>query len=253
MAPHEWDGSAYDRISLPLERNGLTVLERLELDGGETVLDAGCGSGRVTRALAERLPRGHVIGVDGSAGMIAAAGERLGDDVELIVCDLTELDLAPRRVDAIFSTAVFHWIADHALLFERLHAALRPGGQLVAQCGGEGNTPELLAATLAVGSQPLFAPYLDGWSPWHYASAEETAERLRAAGFSDVRTGLVQRPAPYEDLREWLQTNALSAHLLRLPDELRERYVDAVTEAFGPDPSVTYIRLDIDAIAARAA
>ena len=71
--------------------------------------------------------------------------------------------------------------------------------------------------------------------------------RLRAAGFTDVRTELVQRPAPYEDLREWLQTNALSAHLLRLPDDLRERYLDEVEARLGPDSEVTYIRLDIDA------
>lgn len=247
MVPHEWDGVVYDRISRPLERNGLTVLQRLHLRGDETVLDAGCGSGRVTQALIARLPHGHVIGLDGSAGMIAAARQRLGDSAELIVADLTELDLAGRRMDAVFSTAVFHWIADHDALFARLHRVLRPGGQLVAQCGGEGNTPELLAATLAVGARSPFARYLDGWSPWNFQGPEPSALRLRTAGFTEVHTGLVRSPVPYEDLREWLRTNALSAHLLRLPEDLRERYVREVYRAFGPEPSVTYIRLDIDA------
>jgi trans-aconitate 2-methyltransferase len=249
MVAHEWDGLAYDRISRPLERNGIAVLERLELDGDETVLDAGCGSGRVTQALIERLPRGHVIGVDGSVGMLAAARRRLGDGAELILCELTELSLAPRTVDAVFSTAVFHWIGDHRLLFGRLHAVLRTGGRLVAQCGGEGNTPELLAATLAVGARAPFASYLDGWSPWNFAGPEVTAERLRDAGFVDVGTRLVQRPVPYDDLRQWLRTNALSAHLLRLPEDLRPAYVDAVQARLGATP-LTYVRLDIDATAA---
>jgi trans-aconitate 2-methyltransferase len=249
MSAHDWDGATYDRISAPLERNGRTVLERMDLRGDETVLDAGCGSGRVTQALAERVPRGHVIGVDASPGMIAAAAQRLGDGVELIVADLTALDLGARQVDAVLSTAAFHWIADHEVLFARLHAALRPGGQLVAQCGGEGNTPELLSATLTVGARPPFAPYLDGWSPWHYADPETTARRLRCAGFIDVRTGLVQRPAPYEDLRDWLHTNALSAHLLQLPEALRERYLEDVLGALGPDPTIAYVRLDMDATA----
>jgi trans-aconitate 2-methyltransferase len=152
--------------------------------GDETVLDAGCGSGRVTQALIKRLPRGRVIAVDGSAVMIAAARRRLGDSAELILSDLFTLDLGGAP------------------------------GRLVAQCGGAGNTPELLAATLAVVSRPPFSPYLQGWSPWNFAGPRETKDRLRAAGFTHVLTELVRRPAPYEHLREWLETNALSADLL---------------------------------------
>lgn len=245
------DGATYDRISAPLERIGREVLQRLELHGDETVLDAGCGSGRVTEALAERLPRGRVIGVDGSAAMLAAARERLGEDVELLLQDLDELDLGGRRVDAVLSTATFHWIADHANLFARLRAALRDGGRLVAQCGGAGNTPELLRATRAVGDRKPFAAHLGGWDgPWNYATPAETDERLRDAGFADVRTWLVSRPAPYEELREWLVTNALTAHTARLPDELHEPFVDAVADELGTDPQITYIRLNIDATAA---
>jgi trans-aconitate 2-methyltransferase len=245
------DGETYDRISAPLERLGREVLERLRLNGDETVLDAGCGSGRVTQALLERLPKGHVIGVDGSPEMIAAARRRLGDDVELLIQDLEQLDLGGRHVDAVFSTATFHWIGDHAALFARLRTALRHGGQLVAQCGGAGNTAELVAATRSAGERAPFSEHLGGWAgPWTYATPEETAERLAAAGFTDIHTWLVRRPAPYDELRSWLQTNALTAHLARLPEELHEPYIDAVVDALGPDPEITYIRLNIDAVAA---
>jgi trans-aconitate 2-methyltransferase len=244
------DGATYDRISAPLERIGREVLERLELSGDETVLDAGCGSGRVTQALLERLPRGHVIGLDGSPEMIAAARERLGDGVELLVQDLDRLDLGGRRLDAVLSTATFHWIPDHARLFARLRAVLRTGGRLIAQCGGEGNTPELLAAGASVGARRPFSEYLAGWDgPWNYAAPQQTAARLSAAGFIDVETWLVAKPAPYQDLREWLRTNALTAHTARLPAELRERYIDAVLAELGGEPHVTYIRLNIDATA----
>jgi trans-aconitate 2-methyltransferase len=244
------DGATYDRISAPLERIGREVLERLQLRGDETVLDAGCGSGRVTEALLERLPQGHVIAVDGSAAMIDAAAQRLGDGVELLVQDLDTLYLGGRRVDAVLSTATFHWISDHARLFANLRGVLRSGGRLVAQCGGSGNTAELLAATQAAGERSPYAAHLGGWSgPWNFVGPEETAARLREAGFSDIRTWLVSRPPPYDELREWLRTNALTAHTARLPQELREPYIDAVAAELGPQPSISYIRLNIDATA----
>jgi trans-aconitate 2-methyltransferase len=244
------DGATYDRISAPLERIGREVLDRLSLDGTETVLDAGCGSGRVTQALLERLPDGHLIGVDGSPEMIAAARGRLGPDVELIVADLERLDLGRRRVDAVLSTATFHWISDHQSLFERLRSVMWPGAQLVAQCGGHGNTPELLDATARVGEMGPFRPYLAGWAgPWNYATQQETADRLQRAGFVDVRTWLEPKPAPYEDLDQWLRTNALTAHTARLPGVLHEPYIEAVAAALGKEPQTTYIRLNIDATA----
>ena len=173
----DWNGAEYDRISAPMEAMGLAVLDRLELRGDEAVLDAGCGSGRVTAALLDRLPSGRVVGVDGAASMIAAARERLGerDDLTLIAGDLCELDPTLGPVDAVLSTATFHWIADHARLFARLRGVLRDGGRLVAQCGGEGNIAVVHAAAADAGAQEPFAPYLAGWEgPWRFAGPAET-------------------------------------------------------------------------------
>jgi len=154
-APRDWDAATYDRVSDPQFEWGLEVLERLPPRGDETVLDAGCGSGRVTRALLERLPHGRVIAVDAAPAMVAVAREALGDRAEVIEADLVELELA-EPVDAVFSSAVFHWVLDHDRLFERVHAALRPGGRLVAQCGGEGNVERFLEAASEAAAEPPF-------------------------------------------------------------------------------------------------
>jgi trans-aconitate 2-methyltransferase len=181
----DWDANVYERISTPMEEMGKTVLDRLELRGDETVLDAGCGTGRVTALLQERLPNGRVIAVDGSQAMVEAARERLDPDrTEAFVADLTELEL-PEPVDAILSTATFHWIADHDRLFRRLYAALKPGGRLVAQCGGAGNIAEVLES-IEIAARDF--PEVEGWSPWNFATPEETEVRLQAAGFSEVHT-----------------------------------------------------------------
>ena len=141
MTAREWDAATYDRVSEPQLQWGREVLDRLPLRGDERVLDAGCGSGRVTAELQSRLPRGRVVAVDGSAAMVARAREALGPGAEVIESDLLDLELE-EPVDAVFSTATFHWILDHDRLFNRLHAAVRPGGAMEAQCGGEGNVAE---------------------------------------------------------------------------------------------------------------
>ncbi|MCB0876432.1 MAG: methyltransferase domain-containing protein, partial [Solirubrobacterales bacterium] len=172
----DWDASTYDRVSTPQQAWAAAVIDRLGLQGDETVLDAGCGTGRVTALLLARLPRGRVIAVDGSAAMVAEARALLDSErVEVRLADLTELELS-EPVDAVFSNAVFHWIRDHGRLFRVLAAALRPGGRLEAQCGGSGNVASFYAAVAAVVADGGFSE-LEGFDPAHFAGAEET-ERL---------------------------------------------------------------------------
>src|SRR5258706_8156533 len=153
--PRDWDASTYDRGADPQTRWGGAVLERLPLTGDETVLDAGCGTGRVTELLVERLPRGRVIALDASPAMVEEARRRLarfGARVDFTVADLGRPFALPsgRPADAILSTATFHWVPDHDALFRNLAAVVRPGGSLVAQCGGDGNVASGMAA-LATG------------------------------------------------------------------------------------------------------
>ena len=244
--PREWDGPTYDRISAPMEAMGRAVLDRLPLRGDETVLDAGCGSGRVTALLADRLPRGRVIGVDGSAGMIEAARQRLGNRATLFVSDLLELVLDD-PVDAVLSTATFHWIADHDGLFARLHAALKPSGRLVAQCGGAGNIAALREPVAAVTHDAPYAEHLVGFDPWHFAGPEETAERLRRAGFTDIRTWLEDWDVHPDAPADWLRTCILGSHLDRLPPELHDPLIASVEQRVESPLRVGYVRLNIDA------
>src|SRR5215210_4436497 len=237
----DWDAASYQRVSAPLEAMGREVLVRLKLRGDERVLDAGCGTGRVTAALLARLPRGELVAVDGSPAMAAEARERLGPRADVRVADLTELELeAP--VDAILSTATFHWISNHDRLFERLFAALKPGGRLVAQCGGEGNIATVRAAIERVGE-----PSLEGWpGPWRFASPEETAARLERVGFDAVRTWRQDVRVETDDPREYRATVVLGSHLPRVPEQRRDAFADAVLAEL-PEPAIEYVRLNITA------
>jgi trans-aconitate 2-methyltransferase len=245
---HDWDAPTYDRLASGIKALGHEVLARLELRGDERVLDAGCGPGEVTEALIARLPRGHVIAVDASPRMVAAARARLGDRADVRLADLLELAL-DEPVDAVLSTATFHWIKDHERLFTRLRAALRPGGRLVAQCGGAGNLGVLHEVIRAVCEEPPFAEHLDGFDPWHFAGAADTERRLRAAGFSRARCSLEERPVTPDEPRPYLETVILGAHLDRLPARLHAPFVHTVLVRAGHPRVATYVRLNIDAVA----
>src|SRR4051794_21045089 len=238
--PRDWNAASYERVSAPLEAMGREVLDRLELRGDERVLDAGCGTGRVTAALLERLPRGEVVAVDGSPAMVEEARRRLGPRVDARVADLTELELSP-PVDAILSTATFHWIADHDRLFERLHSVLKPGGRLVAQCGGFGNIDNVQAALDAVDH-----PALRGWAgPWNFATPADTRRRLQAAGFSGVWAWLQPWPVQPAAPREYFTTTVLGSHLDRLPPGERAAFVDEVLARLGEPVVANYVRLNL--------
>jgi len=248
--PAEWDAEAYHRLAKPQEEWARQVLERLPLRGDETVLDAGCGSGGVTRLLLERLPQGRVIGVDGSRAMVDEARSNLarwGDRVGLRVGDLVELQLE-EPVDAVFSNATFHWIADHETLFRRLREAMKPGAPLVAQCGGEGNVAEFAAAIEEASVLPQFAAAFEGWpTPYNFAGPDVTEERLREAGFDGVRCWLEEKLVEPKQPREFGAAAGLAPHLERLPQEQHDAFIDAVMERLGAPISYRYVRLNIDA------
>jgi trans-aconitate 2-methyltransferase len=232
----------------------------MRLRGDEVVLDAGCGSGRVTRLLLGWLPKGRVIAVDSSPTMVARAREALDGEqrVDVRRQDLQELRLE-QRVDAVFSCAVFHHIHRHGPLFERLRAALREGGRLAAQCGGEGNIARFRALADAVAARPPYAEYLaDMDSPWNHASPVATEARLRAAGFESVRCWLQPKPTIPRDPRGFTESVLLNYHLQRLRErapapvaaELADWFVGDVLAAAGDPLELEYVRLNMDAVAA---
>lgn len=240
MSERDWDAATYDRISDAQFTWALEQLERLPLAGDEVVVDAGCGSGRVTEVLAERLPRGRVYGVDASESMVSHARAALDRRAKILCQDLVELDL-PEPVDAVFSNATFHWIHDHDALFAALHSAIKPGGRLVAQCGGKGNIEAFRRAAERVAAEQPFAPYFEDWQqPWNYAGPEQTTERLERAGFTDVRTWL--EPKRVDPDRAFIKTVCLLPHLRHLPEELHDEFIDRVIER---ERILEYVRLNM--------
>ena len=243
----DWNASAYHEVSGPVEAMGVAVLGRLPLRGDETVLDAGCGTGRVTATSRRAAPARAVDRRRCLPGDGRGAREVLGTLADVRQADLLELELG-EPVDAVFSTATFHWILDHERLFCRLFAALRPGGCVVAQCGGYGNIRQVLGAADEVAALPEYAASFEGWSrASRFASAEETSVLLERAGFGDIRCWLEPNPVVPADPLAYLTTIALRDHLGQLPVARQPAFAQQVVMGL-PDPvTVDYVRLNIDA------
>lgn len=243
----DWDAATYDRVSSPQVEWAGPVLDRLALRGDEAVLDAGCGSGRVTEMLIERVPQGKVIAVDSAPAMVAKAREKIGDRAEVLLQDLAELRLR-EPVDAVFSNAVFHWVLDHPRLFGRLFDALKPGGRLEAQCGGAGNVKTFHDAVSRLADRPPFSDFFEDWAgPWNFAGDGATETLLERIGFTDVKCWLEDRPVVPPEPHDYLRTVCLGHHLEQLPDELRETLVGRVVDTLGDPLTLEYVRLNISA------
>jgi trans-aconitate 2-methyltransferase len=239
-----WDAQTYDRSSEPQQAWGATVLARLSgIAPDASVLDVGCGTGRVTQELLALVPEGRVVAIDASQDMVNLARERLGDRVEVWCQDALELEL-DEPVDAIVSTATLHWVSDHDRLWERLGRALRPGGMLEVQCGGEGNIARVREAIETAARET--APELVGFSPWLFAGPVETEQRLRTAGFVETRCWLEERPTYPEDVSAFVRTSILPAHLALLPEERREQFASAVVAQVSLP--LDYVRLNVSAV-----
>jgi trans-aconitate 2-methyltransferase len=257
-APREWNAPTYHRVSNPQFTWGQAVLDRLALRGNERVLDVGCGTGRLTELLAERLPHGHAIGIDQSANMLTTARTAMRASVRgrvaFLHADAAALPIAG-AADAIFSTATFHWVLDHPRLFRSLFTALRPGGRLVAQCGGGPNLERQHRRADALMRTPAYAPFFAAWTePWEFADAETTRARLTTAGFVEIAASVVAAPVVQADRAAFVEfvTHVIfRPHLACLPDDrARTAFVDALASLAAADPipfELDYWRLDVDA------
>lgn len=252
----DWKAETYHRISEPQRAWGEKVLAELVLRGDESVMDAGCGTGRLTKSLLERLPRGRVVALDASPAMLEVARRELsqfGDRVSFVQARLGA-DVLPAGMDVVFSTATFHWVLDHEALLASIFCALGPGGRLHAQCGGEGNLRRARVLVMEAVRSPRFAAHFSALKDhWLFAGIEDTERRLWAAGFVDVDVGLENAPTDFDGVdayREFMGSVVLRPYLAYLPEKLQADFVQEVAfraERDTPPLHLDYVRLNLRA------
>jgi trans-aconitate 2-methyltransferase len=259
----DWDAAKYHRISDPQLAWGRAVAARLAPRAGERILDVGCGTGRLTEEIAG-MPGLAVVGLDASAAMLTEATRRARSRGQTPVDGWLPVPMYVQgdgsalpftaAFDAVFSNATFHWVTDHDRLFQSVHHVLKPGGRLVAQCGGAGNLRQLYGRARRLMADSRYAPYYTGWTdPWRFEGIDATEARLDAAGFTGVEVTLVPAPTRFDGpgtFAEFIASVCLRHELARLTPDLQQPFIDELTTMTAADEvpfTLDYWRLNIAA------
>jgi len=261
---YTWNASDYARNASAQYAWASELIGKLALRGDEQLLDIGCGDGRISAELAKHLSRGGVYGIDASAEMIAEAWRSYTADsfpnLGFQCMDARAIEL-PQRFDIAFSNAVLHWVDDHSAVLQGVHNALRPGGRMLFQMGGEGNAEAFFSAVEAVTGAPRWRSYFKGFvAPYFFYGISDYERWLPQCGFDPVRIELIpkaMRHSSRESLKGWFRTTWFP-YTDRLPRTERECFIEEIIDtyltAYPPDSegatTVAMVRLEVEAVTA---
>jgi trans-aconitate 2-methyltransferase len=253
-----WDAETYDAVSSIQEAWGRKVIEWRSWQGNETVMDAGCGTGRLTKVLAQKVPAGMNYAVDIDRNMIEVAARNLKDagNVKFLESDISTAGL-PAKVDVIFSNAAIHWILDHRKLFENFWQILDDKGEVMIQCGGRGNLEKIISILDEIRQRDEFKPFFAGWKEsWYFAKPEDTSRLLQDIGFKNVQAYLMEDSATFANRNSFAlfaKTVVMKPYLARLPDHQKDPFLKSFLDEIEAHHKsicwvMDYIRLNIRAI-----
>jgi trans-aconitate 2-methyltransferase len=227
-----WDPAQYERFERERSAPFFDLLDLVEACPGGLVVDLGCGTGELTRALHERTSARSTLGLDSSEAMLKRSAAHAGDGLAFELGDIADWT-PPAPVDLIFSNAALHWIDDHDALFTRLTGALSPGGQLAVQVPANHDHPSHVVAGRVAAEEP-FRTALGGYVRRTPVLAPELyAQLLHRLGYESqhVRLQVYLHVLPEPGaVVDWVKGTLLTDYRRRLPDSLYEDFVTRYRE-----------------------
>ena len=258
---YQWDADEYLRHSGQQAVWAYGLLEQFHLSGDEVVLDIGCGDGKVTAAIAEKLTSGRVVGIDSSPDMIRLARERFENsscpNVTFMNIDVRDMAFED-QFDAAFSNAALHWVKNHRQFLPLVQKALKPGGRTLFQMGGKNNAWEIIAVLGEIMAEPRWNSFFTGFEfPYGFHGPDEYRVWLQEAGLIPRRVELVHKDNQQqgaEGLAGWIRSTWLP-YLEPVQPDLREDFITEIVDRYvrkhGVDEDgivhVEMIRLEVEA------
>lgn len=257
----KWNPEDYAKNSDAQLKWAQELMENSNLHGDETVLDVGCGDGKITASFANYLPRGKILGTDSSPEMIAYAQQVYPQteypNLSFACIDARCLNFT-QEFDLIFSNAALHWVDNHQAFLQGASQALKRGGRLIISCGGFGNAADILEVFSELGRNEKWKDYFGEFrNPYFFYRDRDYIPWLSESGFRVQRLELVPKDMTHqgkEGLAGWIRTTGMPFTEC-VPDSEREDFianvVDRYLEKFPLDSNnlahVRMVRLEVDA------
>jgi trans-aconitate 2-methyltransferase len=235
---HHWDALEYQRHSSAQFIWANELIEKMNLKGGESLLDLGCGEGKISAILARLLQRGRVVGIDSSEAMIDHARKNF---TQAQFPNLEFLQMEGAKItfedcyDVVFSNAALHWMKDQARVLEGVRRSLTPQGRFVFQMGAKNNAKEIAYTFLDVMISPSWRRYFQEIpSPYKFYDPDEYRELLAGAGLKCVRLDLIPKDMVQrgrEGLAGWVRSTWFP-YTGRVPEDLRGNFIAEFIERY---------------------
>ena len=238
MNPYQWNAKDYAHHSAAQQAWAGELIPKLNLQGSEHLLDIGCGDGKVTAELAERVPNGSVLGIDNSASMIELAQKSFAPqkhpNLSFQLADARNLTFE-QLFDVVFSNAALHWMHDHRPILKGVWRSLRPLGRILLQMGGKGNAAAIICIFDKMISEKPWKQYFDRFEfPYGFHAPDAYLSWLEKIGFDAQRVALIPKLMKHDGesaLSGWIRTTWLP-YTERIPKKHRAEFIKEFTHRY---------------------
>jgi trans-aconitate 2-methyltransferase len=230
---HEFDGKKYEKASTHQKEWGNRLISEFDLKGNENILDLGCGDGTITENLSKLVPKGSVLGIDASNGMIDVAKEKENDNLKFILMDINHIQLQ-EKFDLIFSNATLHWIKDHKKLWGSIGKMLNPSSIIRFNFAADGNCThffKVIKKTIVLEEYKEYFSNFD-W-PWYMPTLDEYKNIIKDYSLSETKVWGENSDRYFPDKKAmigWIDQPSIVPFLKYIPSEKKEIFRNIVID-----------------------
>ena len=261
MSTYKWDAIDYEQFSQAQQKWARELIGKSDLAGEQSILDLGCGDGKITAEIANIVKRGSIVGVDSSNAMIELAQKRYPNNkypnLSFQVMDAINL-LFAEQFDLVFSNAVLHWVKNHKPIVEGIYRSIKPSGKILLQMGGEGNAEGILSVLDQLQTSTEWKKYFTDFNfPYGFLGIEEYERLLDESGFMINRVELIPKDMEHDGvsgLQAWIRSTWLP-YLECIPENKRSTFIERVSAEYikqeavdsGAKVHVAMVRIEVEA------